>query len=45
LNAEDGEGTHTAGRFRVETGEHDGDEVPYCYLSKYIDLVRTCQLF
>lgn len=28
LNAEDGEGTHTAGRFRVETGEHDGDEVP-----------------
>ncbi|XP_076091518.1 GTPase-activating Rap/Ran-GAP domain-like protein 3 isoform X2 [Mytilus galloprovincialis] len=28
LYSEDGEGTNTAGRFRVETGEHDGDEVP-----------------
>lgn len=27
LYSEDGEGTNTAGRFRVETGEHDGDEV------------------
>lgn len=27
LNAVEGEGAQTAGRFRVETGEHDGDEV------------------
>lgn len=27
LNAVDGEGTQTAGRFRVECGEHEGEEV------------------